>query len=128
MSALAELLPPDVKLEVPEIETYRGFENPRPSHGGRVALLLEVDLQGQRHRLTKPLSLRLVSEEIGWFAENEALNLFGVGDSPRKAIDDFRRHFEHFLLRYCSLGWTEVSGEGLRLKNLYEELLGPNAD
>ena len=90
-------------------------------------LLLEVDFQGQRLRLARPLSLRLVLGKQNWFAENEALNLFGVGDSPREAVDDFRRHFEHFLHRYRSLDWSEVSGEGLRLKTLYQQLLGPDA-
>jgi hypothetical protein len=88
------------------------------------ALLLEIDFQGQRRALAKPLRLRLVPEEGNWFADNEALNLFGVGGSPISAVEDFRQHFEHFLHRYRSLNWSEVSGEGLRLKTLYEKLLG----
>jgi hypothetical protein len=129
MSALAELLPLDTDLKIPEIETYRGFESlPSPDRSRLLyQLLLEIDFQGQRRALAKPLRLKLVHEEEGWFAENEALNLFGVGDSPMKAIEDFRRHFEHFLHRYCSLDWSEVSGEGLRLKDLYRRLLVSDA-
>jgi hypothetical protein len=129
MTALAEPLPLNAELKVPEIETYRGFENLPSPNRSRVAyqLLLEIDFEGQRRVLARPLRLKLVPEEQGWFAENEALNLFGVGDSPIRAVEDFRRHFEHFLHRYRSLDWSEVSGEGLRLKTLYEELLGSDA-
>jgi hypothetical protein len=129
MSALAELMRPDAELKVPEIETYRGFERLPSTNRSRVAyqLLLEVGFGGRRRPLTKPVRLKLVSEEGRWFAENEALNLFGIGDSPVEAVQDFRQHFEHFLNYYRSIGWSDVTGDGLRLKNLYEELLHPDA-
>lgn len=126
MTVLAELLPPDSKLKVPEIETYRGFES-RSVEGRRFAVLTEVELGGRRRPLAKPLSLKLLLEGEEWFAENDTLNLFGTGGSPRKAIDDFREHFAHFVSHYRSLGWSEVSGEGKRLKMLYEQLLGTDA-
>ena len=122
MSGFTELLEPPAS--VPEIETYRGFESRSSTPRLASALLLDVEFEGRRRSLARPLKLTITSDENVWFAENESLNLFGSGDSPQAAFNDFCMHLQHFLARYRSLAANEVAGDGLRLKSIYDGLLG----
>lgn len=116
---------PPLAIFVP-INTYRGFEERRAVRPR--SLIIDAIVRGTRRSLRRPFAVGLVHEGETWFAENEDLNLFGAGTTASEAIADFQQHFEHFIEYYHSLDWSKVAGDGRRLKTLYADLIGPDAD
>ena len=69
-----------------------------------------------------PIKVRIYSEDNLFFAENETLVIIGTGSSAMAAMDDFCRHIIHFYNYYKKLSWDKVTGDAVRLKNLYKTL------
>jgi len=85
--------------------------------------LWSVGTPTERFRIIKPLSVHVYFDEGLFFVENETLCLFGTGLSREEAIDDLGLHMIHFSRYYESLDWSQVTGDAVRLKKLYEDLL-----
>lgn len=85
--------------------------------------LWSVGTHGKRFKTVKPLSVRVYFEEGLFFAENETLFLYGTGMSPEEATEDLGSHVIHFYQYYKALDWSQVTGDAIRLKRLYEGLL-----
>jgi hypothetical protein len=78
---------------------------------------------GKMHiSLIKPISVRLFSDGDFFFAQNENLNICGIGKSLQNALKDFRQHLSYFTQYYMSSNESEFVGEGLRLKKIYDNL------
>jgi len=88
-----------------------------------VTPLWSVGTPEKRFRTVKPLSVRVYFDDGLFFAENEALLLYGTGMSPDEAITDLGLHIIHFYQYYKNLDWSQITGDALRLKKLYEGLL-----
>ena len=67
-------------------------------------------------RLKHPLALRLSFEEGTWFLENDALSVFGHGQSAEEAVTEFLHDLRYLLQRYRSLSEDELSGTARKLK------------
>ena len=66
-------------------------------------------------RRLKPISVRVYFDDGLFFAENEALLLYGTGTSPDEAITDLGLHIIHFYQYYKNLDWSQITGDALRL-------------
>ena len=69
-----------------------------------------------------PLLIRVRKEEEFFFAENETLQIVGIGTSTNEAMENFVVHLLHFHQYYARLPSNKVIGEGKRLKQLYSRL------
>lgn len=76
----------------------------------------------KKYELSKPIKVRIYTEDDLFLAENETLIIVGTGNSIAAAMDDFRRHVIHFYHYYKKLSWKEVTGDAVRLKKIYELL------
>jgi len=74
------------------------------------------------YKVSIPIKVRVYSEDNLFFAENETLVVIGTGNSIDEAIDDFCKHIVHFYHYYKRLSRDEVTGDAVRLKNLYDTL------
>jgi len=88
-----------------------------------VTPLWSVGTPDKRYKLVKPLSVHIYFDDGLFFAENETLFLYGAGMSPEEAIEDLGFHIIHFYQYYKNLDWSQVTGDAIRLKKLYEGLL-----
>lgn len=95
------------------VESERSIPN-IPTPIWRVERAGEPDLLARR-----PLGVRLRREGPFYFAENDELVLYGVGETVGEAIDDLKSHVAHFYSHYRSLSFDQVIGEAHRLKVLY---------
>lgn len=74
------------------------------------------------YKVSKAIKVRIYQEENFWFVENETLVIAGAGNSREEAIDDFCRHIIHFHKYYKKLAANKVTGDAVRLKELFETL------
>lgn len=88
-----------------------------------IAPLWSVGIPGKKFRTVKPIAVRIYFDEGLFFAENDALFLYGTGMSPEEAIKDLGAHIIHFYEYYRKLDWSQVTGDAIRLKRVYENLL-----
>jgi hypothetical protein len=121
LSELAPRIPSQVgSFEPLRVETGEATERsiPKiPTPIWRVERPHECDLRARR-----PIGVRLRHEGPFFFAENEELALYGVGETVGDAVDDLKSHLAHFYSHYRSLSWDQVTGEARRLKQLYADL------
>lgn len=75
---------------------------------------------------SKPISIEIKKGEAHFFAENENLGIYSIGESYNCAIKAFCEELIYFYNHYKNLPWTRVTGEAKRLKKLYEELFLKN--
>jgi len=68
----------------------------------------------------KPVLVIVAFEEGQYYATNETLDLFGVGDSITAAIEDLSHHIVHFYKYYSNIDLAELSGRAIELKNIYQ--------
>jgi hypothetical protein len=84
--------------------------------------LFEFEAGGRTVRLTRPVALRVGLEEGTWFVENDALSLFGHGESLEEAVAEFRHDLGYLWGRYQALSDEELGGAARRLKELLASL------
>lgn len=71
----------------------------------------------------KPISVRVYIEDDLFFAENDNLVVYGTGLSQEEALQDLCLHIIHFFEYYRSISSNKLTGDALRLKGLYQDLL-----
>jgi hypothetical protein len=93
------------------------------SHRKLITPLWSVGTPDKRFRTMKPIAIHVYFDDGLFVAESDTLLLYGTGISPEEAIEELGLHIIHFHEYYKNLDWSQVAGEGLRLKGLYENLL-----
>lgn len=69
---------------------------------------------------SKPVELVVTFEDEQYIATNETLNIFAAGESISSVVSNFSHHIVHFYEYYLNKDINEVTGNGLRLKKIYE--------
>ena len=82
-----------------------------------------IFVEAKRFYTPKPITVRIYRDEDLFFAENENLVVCGTGDTPQDALQDLYLHIIHFFEYYKSLDTNKLTGDALRLKALYKNLL-----
>jgi hypothetical protein len=85
--------------------------------------LFRLYVGNRTYRATKPIIIHIYQEDEWYFAENETLVLTGTGTSIVEAIHDLEQHIVHFWNYYKQLPDTKLTGDALRLKQIYSDLL-----
>jgi len=89
--------------------------------------LFQLTVSGRTYFPSKPIGIQVTRDGAWFFAENEALNVVGTGGSFEDAILDLEHHIVHFWQYYRSLQDSQVTGDAVRLKNIFSTLLAEAA-
>jgi len=89
--------------------------------------LLKLTIAGHTFLPAKPIGVNVTQDGAWFFAENEALNVVGTGGSLEEAVLDLEYHIVHFWQYYRSLEDSQVTGDAIRLKNIFSSLLAEAA-
>jgi len=82
-----------------------------------------IYVEAKKFYTPKPIVVRIYRDEDLFFAENETLAVCGTGDAPESALQDLCLHITHFFEYYKKFDKSELIGDALRLKELYQNLL-----
>ena len=85
--------------------------------------LFQLTISGRTFLPSKPIGIMVTQDGAWFFAENEALNVVGTGGSLEEAVLDLEHHIVHFWQYYRSLQDSQVTGDAVRLKHLFSNLL-----
>lgn len=85
--------------------------------------LFQLTIAGRTFLPSKPIGIQVTQDGAWFFAENEALNVVGTGGSLEEAVFDLEHHIVHFWQYYRSLQDSQVTGDAVRLKHLFSNLL-----
>jgi hypothetical protein len=85
--------------------------------------LFQLTISGRTFLPSKPIGIMVTQDGAWFFAENEALNVVGTGGSLEEAVLDLEHHVVHFWQYYRSLQDSQVTGDAVRLKHLFSNLL-----
>lgn len=88
-----------------------------------VAPLWRLQDKIKRFHTSTPIIVKVYRDEDFFFAENENLAVCGTGNTPQDALQDLSLHIIHFFEYYKKLDNSQLIGEALRLKALYQNLL-----
>ncbi len=72
---------------------------------------------------SRPIAVRIYREGDLFFAENDNLVVCGTGSKVQEALQDLCLHIHHFFEYYGKMDKGKLMGDGLRLKELYKDLL-----
>ena len=126
MPELEPRLPPQpgLTLTQPQSETGDWDEIRRARRRGtmRSSPIWHVPQEQHLRQFTRPLLISVRKEEKFFFAENETLQVVGIGATANEAMEDFVVHLLHFHQYYAKLPANKVMGEGTKLKELYGNL------
>ena len=92
------------------------------AHKFNLAPLLKFQVSGKTYLINKPILIKMNHEENSFFVENDNLVLCGVGNNREEALDDFLMHLEYFYHFYGRQNERDLTGEALRLKQIYNNL------
>ena len=88
-----------------------------------IAPLWRLQSKTKRFYATVPIAVKIYRDEDFFFAENENLAVCGTGYTLQDALQDLALHITHFFEYYKNLDNSQLSGDALRLKALYKNLL-----
>jgi hypothetical protein len=89
--------------------------------------LFQLTISGRTLVPSKPIGINVTQDGAWFFAENEALKVVGTGGSLEEAVLDVEHHIVHFWQYYRSLQDSQVTGDAVRLKKLFSNLLSEAA-
>lgn len=69
----------------------------------------------------KPVEIILFQEGNKYYAENDTLKIYAVGDSIKSVIQEFSQHIVHFFDYYRGKSSDEVVGRAIKLKEIYDD-------
>jgi len=87
------------------------------------APLWRLYTETKRFHIPKPILVKIYREDDLFFAENENLVVCGTGGTPEESLQDLCLHIIHFFEYYKKIDRNKLTGDALRLKELYENLL-----
>jgi len=79
--------------------------------------------ENKRYLANNPIALKISQEEGLLFAENENLNICGIGETSQEALADLHLHILHFYKYYRKIDKEQLVGDAIKLKKLYHNLL-----
>lgn len=82
-----------------------------------------IQAETKKFYTPKPILVKIYRDEGLFFAENENLVVCGTGNTPQEALKDLSLHITYFFKYYKKLDRSRLTGDALRLKDLYENLL-----
>ncbi|HPV39726.1 MAG TPA: hypothetical protein PKX40_01010 [Spirochaetota bacterium] len=85
--------------------------------------LWNVKAEQVSYKTRKPIQVNIFEDDGLYFAENETLNVCGYGETKEKAIFDLSLHIIYYYNYYNGINEADLMDEGIRLKNLYRDLL-----
>ena len=71
---------------------------------------------------SKPIAVNISRGETSFFADNETLDIYAIGDTIEDAMNDFRIQLLDFYEHYCTLDSDQANSNALKLKNTYLNL------
>ncbi len=77
----------------------------------------------KQYIVNKPIALKIYQDEGLFFAENENLNICGIGETSQEALTDLYLYILHFYNYYREIDKERLIGDAVRLKKLYHNLL-----
>ncbi len=104
----------------PEINPKKVFTHQRRYQPAPIMRLQE---NTRKFHTPKPILVTVYQDEDLFFAENENLVVCGTGHTPQEALQDLLLHIIHFFEYYKNLDESNLIGDALRLKELYQDLL-----
>lgn len=90
--------------------------------GGGATPIWSLKKESITLRAVKPIVVRLRFEDNFYFAENSTLVICGTGLTSQEAIADFGLHVVHFHEYYRDLSVDLLTGDAIRLKQLFANL------
>jgi hypothetical protein len=99
----------------------REFFNQRRKY--QTAPIMKLQKDTRKFYTPIPISVNIYRDEDLFFAENENLVVCGTGSTRQEAVQDLVLHIIHFFEYYKKLDKSELTGDALRLKELYQNLL-----
>jgi hypothetical protein len=87
------------------------------------APLMKLQENARKFYTPKPILVNIYRDGELFFAENENLVVCGTGHTRKEALEDLSLHIIHFFEYYNKLDKSELIGDALRLKELYQNLL-----
>jgi hypothetical protein len=84
--------------------------------------LFAIPIEGKSYKLSRPITVTIAKEDNLYFVENEALMLYGCGESYQEAIEDLAVDILHFWQYYRNLSSNDVIGTAVKLKEIYDSL------
>lgn len=105
---------------VEQYPSLRGIEGRQEVPDIMRVPLKEFTLEGESLRSDKPVEIVITNEDGVFFVSNESLNIDAEGSSISEAIEDFSHHVFYFYSYYTNKDNSEVIGNAIRLKELYE--------
>ena len=88
----------------------------------KYTIIVKTKVNEKILRTIKPISLTIYSDTDHYYVENEYLSLYGVGKNTTEAVKDFITHLLYFYQYYMNIDKKKLIGEGIRLKEIYENL------
>jgi hypothetical protein len=111
----------DIKVETASMEESQQIFNQRRKYQPAPIMKLQEDTR--KFYTPMPILVNTYRDEDLFFAENENLVVCGTGHTQQEAIQDLSLHIIHFFKYYKKLDKSELIGDALRLKELYQNLL-----
>ena len=87
------------------------------------APLWKLYVGAKRFYASKPISVKIYRNGDLFFAENENLFVCGTGAASQDALEDLCLHIIYFFEYYKKMDRDRLTGDALRLKDLYKNLL-----
>lgn len=84
--------------------------------------ITEIEIDGERKSLKRPILLEIVREGGVYIVENQALNVVASGDTVAEAIIDAKDTIENDFHFYSSTPENQLVGLGATLKKVYAKL------
>ncbi|MDH5218714.1 MAG: hypothetical protein OEX19_13515 [Gammaproteobacteria bacterium] len=105
---------------VKQYPSLRGIEGQQEVPDIMRVPLKEFTSEGRFLRSDKPVEIIITNEDGIFFASSESLNIEAEGDTISESIEDFSQHVFYFYSYYTGKDASEVMGNAIRLKELYE--------
>ena len=71
---------------------------------------------------SKPILIRISKGEDSFFAENDNLCVYAIGDTREEAVQDFIEQIIHQWKHYQNTPLSRMTGDAVRLKGLYKDI------
>jgi len=72
--------------------------------------------------LSRPILVKVYSDDGIFFAENETLAICGTGATGEEAIEDAKEHIVYFYKHYKNTNKSKLIGAALELKTIYKSI------
>jgi hypothetical protein len=89
----------------------------------RTVYIYRLSKENKQYIVSKPIALKIYQDEGLFFAENENLNVCGIGETSQEALADLHLHILHSYKYYREIDKEQLVGDAIRLKKLYHNLL-----